>query len=51
MLGSVDKGKFLGSDLSQIYILATGFIEKKKKAPGCYLQMYKENKELIHAGK
>lgn len=32
MLGSVDKGKLLGSHLSQIYILATGFIEKKKKS-------------------
>lgn len=32
MLGSVNKGKLLGSDLSQIYILGTGFIEKKEKA-------------------
>lgn len=32
MLGGVDKGKLLGWDLSQIYILGTSFIGKKKKA-------------------
>lgn len=31
MLGSADKGKLLGSGLSQIYILGIFFIEKKKK--------------------